>query len=135
MIRLDTARCAVAISLLAMLLPVVAVSQGTPPRGTMTFALAGDAIISQRLSPYQEPEFLRLVETIRDADLGFVNLEVLLHTYDEGHPAAHSGGTWMAADPLMAHELVWAGFDMVSLANNHTMDYAAGGLRATMRAL
>jgi poly-gamma-glutamate synthesis protein (capsule biosynthesis protein) len=101
----------------------------------MTFALTGDAIISQRLSPYDEPEYLRMIEIIRDADLAFTNLEVLFHNYEEGYPAAHSGGTWMAAEPYIAGELVWAGFDMVSRANNHTMDYGAGGLRATTRAL
>ena len=103
----------------------------SPPAGRMTFALAGDAIISQRLAPYDEPEFLELIQRIRDADLAFVNLEMLFHTYTEGYPAAHSGGTWMAAHPRLAHELTWAGFDMVSLANNHTMDWSAGGLRAT----
>ena len=30
-------------------------------------------------------------------------------------------------------ELVWAGFDMVSLANNHTGDYGADGMRITKR--
>ncbi len=88
----------------------------------MTFALAGDAIISQRLSPFDEPEFLSMIDIVQDADLAFVNLEVLFHTYTEGYPAAHSGGTWMAAHPRLARELTWAGFDMVSLANNHTME-------------
>ncbi len=104
-------------------------------RDTMRFALAGDAIITQRLAPFTEPEFLRLIDVIRAADLAFVNLEVLFHTYTEGYPAAHSGGTWMAAHPRIAHELAWAGFDMVSLANNHTMDWGEGGLDATKAAL
>lgn len=110
-------------------------AQHEPPPGEMTFALTGDAIISQRLSPFNEPEYLRMIEIIRDADLAFTNLEVLFHNYEEGYPAAHSGGTWMAAEPYIAGELVWAGFDMVSRANNHTMDYGAGGLRATTQAL
>lgn len=111
------------------------VAQSTPPPGDMDFTLVGDAIISQRLSPFTEPEYLAMIDVIQSADLAFANLEVLLHTYEEGYPATHSGGTWMAADPSMAGELVWAGFDMVSLANNHTMDYGAGGLRATIQAL
>ena len=110
-------------------------AQHEPPPGQMTFALTGDAIISQRLSPFDEPEYLRMIEIIRDADLAFTNLEVLFHNYTEGYPATHSGGTWMAAEPYIAGELVWAGFDMVSRANNHTMDYGAGGMRATSRAL
>jgi poly-gamma-glutamate synthesis protein (capsule biosynthesis protein) len=118
---------------------LIAVAEGTaqsnPPPGPMAFALTGDAIISQRLSPFKEPEYLRMIEIIRGADLAFTNLEVLFHNYEEAYPATHSGGTWMAAEPFIAGELVWAGFDMVSRANNHTMDYGAGGLRATTRAL
>lgn len=110
-------------------------AQSTPPPGDMTFALTGDAIISQRLSPFQEPQYLEMIELIRSADLAFTNLEVLFHNYEDGYPATHSGGTWMTAEPYIAGELVWAGFDMVSRANNHTMDYGAGGLRATTRAL
>jgi poly-gamma-glutamate synthesis protein (capsule biosynthesis protein) len=101
----------------------------------MTFALTGDAIITQRLSPFEEPEYLGMIALIREADMAFTNLEVLFHTYEEGYPSAHSGGTWMAAEPHIAGELVWAGFDMVSTANNHTMDYGYGGLRATLAAL
>ncbi|MCH7717756.1 MAG: CapA family protein [Gemmatimonadetes bacterium] len=103
--------------------------------GTMTFALTGDAIISRRLSPYKESEFIRLIEVIRSADVAFTNLEILFRTPGDGYPAAHSGGTWMTAEPVMAKELTWAGFDLVSRANNHTMDYMAGGLRSTSRVL
>ncbi len=110
-------------------------AQSDPPAGSMTFALTGDAIITQRLSPFEEPEYLSMIELIRNADAAFTNLEVLFHDYQDGYPAAHSGGTWMAAEPYIAGELVWAGFDLVSRANNHTMDYGAGGLRATTQAL
>lgn len=98
--------------------------------GIMTMALTGDAIITRALSPYVEPGYLEMIEGIRSADMAFTNLEVLLHDY-EPHPAYQSGGTWMRADPAMADELVWAGFDMVSFANNHTGDYGPLGARLT----
>jgi poly-gamma-glutamate synthesis protein (capsule biosynthesis protein) len=126
---------AVPILVLASLLPLGTDAQSDPPPGEMVFALTGDAIITQRLSPFEEPEYLSLIDVIRRADMAFTNLEVLFHNYTEGYPSAHSGGTWMAAEPHLAGELVWAGFDMVSMANNHTMDYGAGGLRSTIRAL
>ncbi len=130
-------RLAIGPMTIAILLTAVGdgAAQSYPPPGRMTFALTGDAIISQRLSPFNEPEYLRMIEVIRDADMAFTNLEVLFHDYEEAYPATHSGGTWMAAEPFIAGELVWAGFDMVSRENNHTMDYGAGGLRATTRAL
>lgn len=104
--------------------------------GDITMALAGDAIITRAMSPFSEPEFLELVERIREATVGFVNLEVLFHDYGpEIIPAAASGGTYMAARPELARELAWMGFDMVSRANNHTMDYGIGGMRATTAAV
>lgn len=102
--------------------------------GRMTIALTGDAIITRALSPYKEPEFLRMIDLVRSADVSFTNLEVLLHDYEPA-PAAASGGTYMRADPDMAKELQWAGIDMVSLANNHTGDYGDEGMRITIRHL
>jgi poly-gamma-glutamate synthesis protein (capsule biosynthesis protein) len=39
----------------------------------------------------------------------------------------------MRGDPQLAKELAWAGFDMVSMANNHTGDYGVLGMRLTMQ--
>jgi poly-gamma-glutamate synthesis protein (capsule biosynthesis protein) len=104
-------------------------------RGDISFALTGDAIITRRLSVYREDPFLELRELIRGATVGFTNLEVLFHEWGPGViPQEESGGTYMQADPEVAGELAWMGFDMVSRANNHTMDYGVGGMRATTRA-
>lgn len=108
----------------------------SPPRqesaADFTLALTGDSIITRALSVYEEPEYLEMIETIRGADAAFTNLEVLLHDY-EVYPAHRSGGTWMRAAPAMAKELGWAGFDLVSMANNHTGDYGVEGMRLTMK--
>lgn len=103
--------------------------------GNITMALTGDAIITRKLRVYEEPEFLELRELIREADLGFTNLEVLFHDYGPDIiPQAESGGTYMRAAPKIAKELSWMGFDLVSRANNHTMDYGPGAMRTTTRA-
>ncbi len=101
-------------------------------KGTFTLAATGDALITRRISPYKDPEFLDMLKLIRSADVAFTNLEMLLHRY-EGFPAAESGGTYCVAEPQMADELVWAGFHMVSRANNHSLDWSDGGLSATSR--
>ena len=125
--------------LLVVLVAAVAVSaneisprQQAATDGEFTMALTGDSIITRRLSVYEEPEFIEMIELIRGADVAFTNLEVLLHDY-EVWPAHQSGGTWMRADPAMAKELAWAGFDLVSMANNHTGDYGVEGMRLTMK--
>ncbi len=101
-------------------------------QNSCSIALTGDAIITRKLSVYNEPAFLKMIKVLRDADAAFTNLEMLLHNY-ESYPMHQSGGTYMRADPQMADELVWAGFDMVSLANNHTGDYGVGGMRSTIK--
>ena len=101
---------------------------------TFTMALTGDAIITRKLSVYNEPPFMEMIKLIRSADLGFTNFEMLLHDY-EPYPMHKSGGTYMRGKPSLAKELVWAGFDIVSTANNHTGDYGTEGMRLTLKYL
>ncbi|MBI4537875.1 MAG: CapA family protein [Gemmatimonadetes bacterium] len=101
-------------------------------------ALTGDAIISRKLSVYREPHFLQMVEVIRGADVAFTNLEILFHDNDVEPGIGYRpelAGTYMGADPGLARELVWVGFDVVGRANNHSADYGIGGMQATDRAL
>ncbi|MFQ6053409.1 MAG: CapA family protein, partial [Candidatus Bathyarchaeia archaeon] len=77
---------------------------------------------------------LEMVDLIRSADVAFTNLEMLLHDY-EGYPAAECGGTYTRADPSMIEELKWMGYDIVSTANNHSLDYMYGGLFKTIEHL
>ena len=128
-----------ALALMFVWAPQGAIAQIHPhadARGDITLALAGDAIITRQLSVYEEPEFLALRDLIQGVDAAFVNLEILFHNWESDViPAASSGGTYMQADPSIAKELVWMGFDMVSMANNHTGDYGFGGLHHTTRAV
>jgi poly-gamma-glutamate synthesis protein (capsule biosynthesis protein) len=93
-------------------------------------ALTGDSIITRRLSVYREPEFLSLIDLIRGADLAFTNVEMLFHDY-ESYPMASSGGTYMRAQPELAVELAWAGFDLGGLANNHSGDFGPAAMLLT----
>ena len=95
-------------------------------------ALTGDSIVNRKLSVYDEPEYLAMIELMRGADIAFTNLETVLHDY-EPYPMAESGGTWMRSSPETADELAWAGIDMVARANNHTGDYGVLGMQLTSR--
>src|SRR5512133_3069352 len=108
----------------------VSVAPDSPAEAGVTFALAGDSIITRKLSVYHEPAFLKVIDIVRNADASLTNLEMLFHDY-EPYPMNESGGTYMRADPALANDLVWAGFDMVSRANNHTGDYGVLGMRLT----
>ncbi len=108
--------------------------QMRPSPGTFSLALAGDSIVTRRLSVVRDPAFLAVIELVRGADAAFTNFEMLLHDY-EPYPMTESGGTWMRADPAIAKEVAWAGFKMVSRANNHAGDYGVEGMRLTTRYL
>jgi poly-gamma-glutamate synthesis protein (capsule biosynthesis protein) len=108
-------------------------SKATPPATPgYAIALTGDSIITRKLSVYGEPAFLKLVELVRSADASFTNLEMLFHDY-EPYAMNESGGTYMRAEPALARDLVWAGFDLVARANNHTGDYGVLGMRLTTK--
>ena len=104
--------------------------------GDISMALAGDAIITQSMSGFHEPAFTELLDVLRGATVSVANLEMLFHRYGPDIiPASESGGAYMAADPELAKDLAWMGFDMIARANNHSYDYTIGGLEATTEAV
>jgi poly-gamma-glutamate synthesis protein (capsule biosynthesis protein) len=116
----------------ALAVPAFSLAQHHTADAEFTMALTGDSIITRKLSVYKEPGYLQMIELLRSVDMAFTNLEMLFHDY-EPYPMAESGGTWMRADPALANDLVWAGFDMVSRANNHTGDYGVLGMELTTK--
>ena len=97
----------------------------------VSLLLAGDAQITRLWSQVREPSFLSLIDAIRAADVAIANLETVIHDF-KGHAQADAGGVYMASPPVIAAELKWAGFDMLSHANNHAFDYGAVGVLDTI---
>ena len=100
--------------------------------GAIRMLLAGDAMPSRRLTPFDEPDYLALVELLRSADIAFVNLETTVRNRDEGAPG-WTQGTPMTTPPVLLDDLKWMGFGLLSNANNHATDYGTGGLMATLK--
>lgn len=72
--------------------------------------------------------FAAMRDTLRSADIAFGNLECVL---------AHGGGPIpkkynFRGRPIGALALAEAGFDIVSVANNHTLDFGREGLAETL---
>ncbi len=98
--------------------------------------IAGDFCPINRLSKTileESPEiiFNDLLPIIRDDDLSVVNLECPL---TDAHSEIHKTGPALKAKVDTAKTLSKAGFNLVTLANNHIMDYGATGLRSSVAA-
>jgi poly-gamma-glutamate synthesis protein (capsule biosynthesis protein) len=75
--------------------------------------------------------FEKVSEALQSADLAFCNLECPLSLNGIKVPKRFC----FKADPNLVHCLIGAGFDIVSLANNHTLDCNRNGLVETMHYL
>lgn len=91
--------------------------------GTMLFV--GDVMLSRYVGEvmngkgdYNLP-FLKVADTIKDADLAFANLEGPISSRGANVGSKYS----FRADPRVVQGLQFAGFDIVSVANNHMWDY------------
>jgi poly-gamma-glutamate synthesis protein (capsule biosynthesis protein) len=102
--------------------------------GSFTIALAGDTMLTRKLTPFKEKCFLQLREILRNVDVAFANLEGTVHTWDEGTPGI-TQGTFMTTDPRLLDDLKWFGINIVSCANNHAFDYGEGGVLANIKHL
>jgi poly-gamma-glutamate synthesis protein (capsule biosynthesis protein) len=100
----------------------------------MVIATTGDTIIMRRLQTISRPDADKLWGLLRGADAAFTNFET--QVTDFTFPGAEqSGGTYMSSPFWVVDELKWAGFDMVSIANNHGGDFGQDGIRNTMKVL
>jgi poly-gamma-glutamate synthesis protein (capsule biosynthesis protein) len=96
--------------------------------------LTGDAILNRRLSVYDDPAYVALFDRVKHADAAFTNLETVIHNFDLAG-GFESGGAYQASPPWITDELKWAGFNLLSVANNHTFDWGVDGMRSTLLAL
>lgn len=101
---------------------------------SFSLAAAGDAILTRRWSVESDPGFMSVIDRINDVDAAVINLETTTHDF-EGYPAPKSAGLNICSPPFILDELVWAGFNLFSVANNHSGDFSHEGMLATMREL
>ncbi len=86
----------------------------------------------QRRLPGISEDFEEIRAYINRGDFRFGNLETTLNREGECYGSQYSGGTWLRADPEILEDVRAYGFNVLSFANNHTMDYAYEGLLKTL---
>lgn len=97
--------------------------------GDVMLARKLDRLINQKGMDYP---FLMTGELLSSADVAFANLESPLS--DQG-TQIDGKGIWFRGKPENTQALTQAGFDVISLANNHALDYDSPALLQTMELL
>jgi len=121
--------------------PAQEVTPVPTPSGTedrpLTLAFVGDIMMAGSAANKLKTQgadsfFTRTADLLTEADIAVGNLE---------GPLGLTGKVWIKkqysflVDPSAAGGLARAGFDVMTLANNHTMDYGPDALRTTLQAL
>lgn len=102
----------------------------------VSFLACGDILLARtpgaRAEAYGYRYLFRNVkDLISSADFAFANLESPASYLGKPYPGKPENVTFRA-DPAALFGLAWAGFDIVSLANNHINDYGPRALAETM---
>src|ERR687892_381550 len=105
----------------------------TAEPGPITLAFAGDVHFENQLRPRLDDPATALApiaQQLSAADLTVVNLETSIGTSGVREPKRFT----FQAPPEALRTLAHAGVDVVTMANNHAMDYGVGGLADTLAA-
>jgi poly-gamma-glutamate synthesis protein (capsule biosynthesis protein) len=104
----------------------------TPSETTVELIAVGDVMLGRGVADEADP-LAEVAPWLRAADLALGNLESVIVA--EGTPRTAPPGEpqpiILNAPVTAVSHLTTAGFDLLSLANNHSMDYGAAGLAET----
>lgn len=123
----------------ALLPSAIAPHPSTPVRETLHLYAVGDLNLGRSVTwdyllkgdtlyPFQA-----LRDTLASADITFGNLESPIA--EAGHAYEQTGSFVFSTPPVAADALNWAGFDVVSNANNHAWDAGIDGVVETIEQL
>lgn len=98
----------------------------------ISFVAAGDSMIRDHLP--HTPEFQKVRDFLKRGDIRFTNLEATIID-DTCFANTFSGGGYVFTEPHVVEDLKELGFNAVSCANNHSMDFSYNGLLHTRRCL
>jgi hypothetical protein len=99
--------------------------------GDIIITAVGDMIFNEQISHLTAPERRGLFRLMQEADIAYGNLEFSLN----GHPELQRPFYNFRAEQEFSWEVANIGINLVSLANNHALDFGPEGLKDCLRAL
>jgi poly-gamma-glutamate capsule biosynthesis protein CapA/YwtB (metallophosphatase superfamily) len=99
--------------------------------GDVIITGVGDMIFNQQISRLREPDHSQLLRIMQEADIAYGNLEFSLN----GHPELQRPFYNFRAPVEFAWEVAAIGINLVSMANNHALDFGPEGLADCLKAL
>jgi len=100
-------------------------------KGDIIVTAVGDMIFNQEISGYEEPEYQNLYRIMQDAHIAYGNLEMSINE----QPDEQKGTYDFRREREFAWEIAKIGINMVSLGNNHQLDYGPDGLKDCLKFL
>ncbi len=124
-------------ALFASLIFLFSMGEGFPKDKDITLVAVGDILPAHRMEPFIEESgpaypYQFTLSLLKSADITFANLECPVST--KGKPVEGKEFTFCAKPPVVKG-LKEAGFDVLSLANNHILDYGKEALMDTIKLL
>ena len=103
-------------------------------QGTLSLIAVGDVMLGRKIAEHMVEQgahypFGQVIELLHSGDVAFANLESPL--CDQGKPISTTKEVLLRGFPEAAGWLREAGFQIISLANNHSLDYGDGCLQET----
>jgi hypothetical protein len=99
--------------------------------GDIVITCVGDMIFNEQISRLREPDHRQLMRIMQEADIAYGNLEFSIN----GHPELQRPFYNFRAPLEFAWEVAAIGINLVSMANNHALDFGPEGLADCLRAL
>jgi poly-gamma-glutamate capsule biosynthesis protein CapA/YwtB (metallophosphatase superfamily) len=99
--------------------------------GDIVITCVGDMIFNQQISRLREPDHRQLLRIMQEADIAYGNLEFSIND----HPELQRPFYNFRAPSAFAWEVAAIGINLVSMANNHALDFGPEGLADCLRAL
>ena len=99
--------------------------------GDVIVTAVGDMIFNEKITHLQEPERRGIFRILQEADIAYGNLEFSINDRPELQRPFYN----FRAGKDFAWELARTGINLVSMANNHALDFGPEGLKECLRNL